>query len=272
MVTSEGIESKIIVHQSFSGDKILIQYVHEQNELWEGCMASDNYCVEMTVTGDKFNGSNGKLFAMDGEEIVCFCPATNAPMPSPKLRRGPGLTNKNSAIYWCRGCVLEGQDKPFHKRIPICEVVTEEGIVTDNVLWPRICKNGIAVMRSHWRQQHPHLAMPVAFLEWRTARHMFPHSHSGKHTQSGGYEQIASRMAFQQSGSTFYVPPLGMTGFTEASMLPPLLLLWVGGHVVAQGTPQLKGLRGKRGLDKKQRAPRKCLTCINNGRRNNSLM
>ena len=85
MVTSEGIESKIIVHQSFSGDKILIQYVHEQNELWEGCMASDNYCVEMTVTGDKFNGSNGKLFAMDGEEIVCFCPATNAPMPSPKL-------------------------------------------------------------------------------------------------------------------------------------------------------------------------------------------
>ena len=204
MVTSEGIESEIIVHQSFSGDKILIQYVHEQNELWEGCMASDNYRVEMTVTGNKFNGSNGKLFATDGEEIVCFCPTTNAPMPSPTLRRGPGLTNKNSAIYWCRGCVLEGQDKPFHKRIPICEVVTEEGVVTDNVLWPRKCKNGIAVMRSHWRQQHPHLAMPVAFLEWRTARHMFPHSHSGKHTQSGGYEQIASRMAFQQSGSAFY--------------------------------------------------------------------
>jgi hypothetical protein len=44
-------------------------------------------------------------------------------------------------------------------------------------------------------------------------------------------------MAFQQSGFAFYVPPLGMTGFTEASMLPLLLLLWVGGHVVAQGTP-----------------------------------
>ena len=264
--TSERVESEIIVFQSFSGEKILIQYPHEEGEPWEGCKASDNYRLEMAATGDKFDGSNGKLFATDGEEIVCFCPARNAPMPNPKRRRGPGFTNKNSTIYWCRGCVLEGRDEPFRKRIPLCEVVTEEGVVPDNVLWPRKCKNGIAAMRRHWREEHPHLAMPVAFSERRTPKHMS--THSRKRTQSAGYEPVVSRTASQQSGSAFHIPPFGMIGFTEASMLPPLLPL---GHVVAEGKPKAKRLRGKRGPDKKQRAPRKCLTCTNNGRHDDSL-
>lgn len=179
--------------------------------------------------------------------------ATNVTMPNPERKRRPNLTDKNSAIYWCRGCALENHDEPFQIRIPLCEeVVTKEGVVLDNVQWPPKFKSKIRMMRHHWRIHHHYLDMPEGF--WEPPR-------SGNPTQSF---VPWCRPPFP---SSFFQ----MNYFAEASFFSLPVSCWVGGPVGVEGVPQAKCFSGKRGPDKKPRSPPTCVTCKMNGHPDNAI-